>query len=441
MTNKKPKFLFLYFAVAALAFACNWQFLQHPTLASMPHFEFDVASIIAGYHHNPAFLGGWNCWHGNWINEGAPGFRPLSSHLHWLQVWLGLNVGWVYAGWTTFALFVACCWGITGLAWRWTQSLWWAGLAGILCAGQRFLAGDREPGSWPAWFPMSDYLLCTMFLLAALIAFDYWLERQQKTARLERKWLLVVVVCVLASALSKEMGYVAPLMLAALAIFRSGSRKQMFSALIASALMLIGIGLLYLYRGQVIVNGTSYITLDRVWNKVWRNEITNVIQADQWWLLILALIVWSWLWIVWHGRIGQVEVPIARALTFGVLTLAFFFAGAVFFAPVAILQVTEQPLAILARIMGILALPWGAWLVANSRVGLSSWAILSLIYLPNLGRFHTPYFHYHLVVTLFLILHLLIVAQLAIGFLRRRLSQFTLPPKHALFPFRLPRPT
>ena len=424
-----------------MAFACNWQFLQHPTLVSMPHFEFDVASIIAGYRHNSAFLGGWSCWHGNWINEGAPGFRPLSSHLHWLQVWLGFNVGWVYAGWTTFALFVGCCWGITGLAWRWTQNFWWAGLAGILAAGQRFLAGDGEPGSWPAWFPMSDYLLCTMFLLAALIAFDFWLERQQKMGKLEHKWLLLATACVVASALAKEMGYIAPLMLAALAIFRSRSKQQTFNALFISALMLLVIGLLYYYRSQVIINGTSYITPGRVWNKAWRNEITNAIESDRWWLLILALIAWIWLWIMWCGRIGRVEVPIARALTFGVLAVALFLAGAVFFAPVAILQITEQPLYILIKIAGILALPWGSWLVVNSRVGLSSWAILSLIYLPNLGRFHTPYFHYHLVVTLFLILHFVIVAELAVAFLNHRLSQSTPLPTRLRVAFRLLRPT
>ena len=430
----------MYFAVAALAFVCNWQFLQHPTLASMPHFEFDVANIIVGFRHNPAFLGGWSCWHGNWINEGAPGFRPLSSHLHWAQVWLGFNAGWVYAGWTTFALFVACCWGIIGLAWRWTRNFWWAGLAGALSAGQRFLAGDREPGSWPAWFPMSDYLLCTMFLLAALIAFDCWLERQQHTGKPGRKWLLVAVICVVASALSKEMGYIAPLMLAALALFRSESRQQMLRALFVSALLLVGVGLLYLYRGQVVVNGTSYITLDRVWNKIWRNEVTNAAQGDQWWLLLLATMAWAWLWITWRGRVGRIEVPMARALTFGVLALAFFLAGAVFLAPIAILYITEQPLHTLEKIAGILALPWGAWLVVNSRVGLTSWATLALIYLPNLGRFHTPYFHYHLVVTLFLILHGIVVAQLVMEFLRRKLPRFTPPPARLRAAFRLLRP-
>lgn len=135
--------------------------------------------------------------------------RPFSQLLFHMQVWLGLNFGWTATAVTTLLLFAGCLTAAGLLTYRWTQS-WLLACASVLLASRVDFALPLNPlpyRSWIAWFPVSDNLLCLLFMLLCLLAFDAWLRAEN------RRYLLLTWAAFFVAVFSKEAAYVLPPML------------------------------------------------------------------------------------------------------------------------------------------------------------------------------------------------------------------------------------
>ena len=170
----------------------------------------DVASIMAGYRQTPSLWhDSWQWWHGSWIQEGIHVFRPLASYLLWSECWLGLHLGFESVAWLGFALLLALCGACVALAWRLTRSPLSTLLSATLAATTPYhIMGDTVPRYWLAWFPVHHDLLAILAIIGALFWLDVWLETGRK------RHLAATWACFLVGALTKEYGYIFPLLAA-----------------------------------------------------------------------------------------------------------------------------------------------------------------------------------------------------------------------------------
>lgn len=231
--------------IAAIALVVNGQFIwARPDMTTMP----DHGSILAGYNQVHSFSDTLKWWHGAWIHGQFPSLRPLSSYLYWFQCYLGTNYGWVWASWVAFALFVACCLLLSAVAWKITQNYWLSLAAGIGFAGVKYLLpGLNTSMPLMSWYPVADNLASLFFALGAVLAWLQWKESGNR-------WVLVATyglfVC---SALSKEWGYILPLILAAL-IIPTGNVPARRLLLHGASMLCVSV-LLFALRTATITNG------------------------------------------------------------------------------------------------------------------------------------------------------------------------------------------
>ncbi len=167
----------------------------------------DVADIVDGFHQMPHFwsdFGRW--WHGPWIESGVQVFRPISSMMLWWECAIGLSYGFTYIAWWGVFLFAVASGLSVCIAWRITKSWISSGVAATLLPLLRFWNwAGTTPDSWAAWMPVHHDLLMIIGLLAAFLAFDWWLETGDRRA-LIGCWAAFIV-----GTLSKEYVYIFPL--------------------------------------------------------------------------------------------------------------------------------------------------------------------------------------------------------------------------------------
>ena len=200
----RPWLLAIWMLALILLFNTNFDVLK--TTAGQMKAN-DVASIVDGFHQTPHFWSDFGrFWHGPWIQSGVQVFRPLSSMMLWWECFVGLNYGFTFiAWWGVFLMTIACGLSVC-IAWRVTKSWLSAWVAATLLPILRFWNwAGTTPHSWAAWMPVHHDLLMIIGLLAAFLAFDWWLETGDRRA-LIGCWLAFI-----AGALSKEYVYIFPL--------------------------------------------------------------------------------------------------------------------------------------------------------------------------------------------------------------------------------------
>lgn len=270
-------------AVALVAvFVGHWrafQPLQHKAGVD------DVPGIIAGYHATPNFWAGLASWcSGTWINEAAPGaLRPVAASWHYLQA-ATIEAGYPHVVTVaTLILFAAVC-ALAGLlARRWTKSDTAGFVAAVLCAA---LPSNPQfiPNDLFAWWPVDDNILSLIFGLSSLLLFDSWLS----TAR--RRYAVGAIACVVLSALSKEWGYILPMMLLVMAVYheKSATLARLRPVAVAFGVVVA----LVAYRRYILPDSRDMLALN--WWMVnglrpayWQDGILNT--------LMVATGEWKWI--------------------------------------------------------------------------------------------------------------------------------------------------
>lgn len=231
--------------IVAAALWFNNDFLYDPT-PPMGALS-DHVGIMRGYRQTHSFSDTLTWWHGPWIHEHYPSLRPLSSYLMWLDVWVGENVGWMATAWITFFMLCAVCLMVAALAWCLSKSECVALLAGVLAthiAPQVPLLAGVGNGLPNHFYAVQDNYLAIAFTLASMCAFLKWRESDN------RRHLATAWLCALAAFLSKELSYVLPAMLFALAVLpaRVGRKR----AALQSLLMLCLAASIFLFRAAVV---------------------------------------------------------------------------------------------------------------------------------------------------------------------------------------------
>jgi hypothetical protein len=204
--------------IVPLSFALNYQFLFHCRYAEMMTMN-DVSSIMVGYHRVPDFAHALMAyWHAPWIQEGINCFRPISGVQYWVETYVGLHWGFLWDAWIGgYALFAISAWLCAMIAYRLTGSVLLTIFAAVMACGVRFY-NCAQPPLWLAWYPMHQDLLMVVFILGAVLAFDYWLASGFWPA-LAATWCLFVLGC-----LTKEYVYAFPFMAVSLAVYRPAGR-------------------------------------------------------------------------------------------------------------------------------------------------------------------------------------------------------------------------
>lgn len=393
------------------SFAFNWQFLQVHRFSDLPKQEWDVHELIAGYNAHPQFLGGLGFWHGPWLHVNTPNrLRPVASHFHWAQIWMGKHFGWFWVGWTTFAVFAVICVAASLLSFRWTRSTIFATAAGLGVAAVRFF-NYGHPDRWLAWFPIGDFLLSIAFLLLAIWSFDWWLCQPKL------RYLLATWACFLLSSLSKEIGYIFPVMALAMVAFHPWKVVPRKSTFTTTGTLFLGIALLLFYRRVVIPDAFAPLpsAAKIIDHLIHRNIVAWVVQSQNYGLIAFSLLFGFWLILLWFH-------PKVRVFIYGVLGYILFTSFSLFLFPGFSYELTEHPLQIILTTMEILFFPAGLLLILSFRrqPGLMSWALLGAINLPVFEFLHVQLFHYTIAPFLFLPVHLSVVATLATRALEQR---------------------
>ena len=191
------------------------------------------------------------------------------------------------------------CWLVNSflcveLAWRVTRWKIGALVAALLTpALPIFNWRGTTPNYWLAWYPVHHDLLMIGCLLAALLAFDNWLENGV------RKYLLWTWSAFLLGALSKEFLYIFPLMAAALLKPR---RMENLNAVESKrawkqvVLMLAAVVLLYGYRYLVLPDPYNpqplrLVHLIKRPFLYWLFPFYDTVLIEIWWLPGLALLL------------------------------------------------------------------------------------------------------------------------------------------------------
>ncbi len=393
-------------AVVLCAFALNWDFVLCHSLEDLPKREWDVWGLIAGYHQNPQILGGFDCWHGPWMYANTVSqFRPLASHFHWAQIWVGYHLGWFWVGWMTFVPFAAICTGAAMLSFRWTRSPILALLCGIAATGVRFY-NPGHPEKWLAWFPVADFLLATAFLMWALVAFDAWLESSSR-----RSWVWVWALFG-ASALSKELGYIFPALAGAMALFHPRASASLQARCKAVGALLIATIALYLYRYTVLPQpNSSDMNPMRAVRLLARNDLWFTFASQQWAMLAFCVLLAGSIFAFWRfPRKATIYAILSGLALFGITTLPL--------DPGFTLEMVERPWPLLLRALAILMVPFGTALLLANPLGRMGLAVFASIHIPLLGHLHNQLFHYTIAPAFFLPVHLSVLAALMLPLLR-----------------------
>src|SRR2546430_16883823 len=90
--------------ILAGALACDATCFWPSFVALVPTMN-DVPAITQGYRETPDLLrDGLRWWHGPWIREGIQAYRPLTSYLHWIELWIGFHWGFIWVALLGFRL-------------------------------------------------------------------------------------------------------------------------------------------------------------------------------------------------------------------------------------------------------------------------------------------------------------------------------------------------
>lgn len=231
------------------AFVFNRGFLTYDySMESMLKMN-DVGSILTGYHEVPNLLvDGIKWWHGEWIQDGIPAFRPVSSYLYWCESHLGLTYGFWWVSWIGLLLLGANCILSAVLAWQFTGSKVLALGAGILATTVRF-HNPGHPDIWLAWYPVHQDLMMNALMLGAIASFYQWFQTAEK------KWLPMCWVLYVLGILAKEHVYIFPLLAGVIVLlgwYRKSGKVPLKTAFAQVAMMLGFVIALSLYRAAVI---------------------------------------------------------------------------------------------------------------------------------------------------------------------------------------------
>lgn len=191
-------------------------FIHHCSVAEMLTMN-DVPSIVEGYHKVPdighAFV---RYWTAPWIQYSIYCFRPVSGFLYWLETDIGFKHGFIWDAWFGYGLYAVSVWLCSLITYRFTRSPLLTVVGAVFAVGIRLYNGG-QPDMWLAWYPIHQDLLMMVFILAAVVSFDHWLETESKTS-LAITWVAFAVGC-----LTKEYLFAFPFMAATMAMLRPRS--------------------------------------------------------------------------------------------------------------------------------------------------------------------------------------------------------------------------
>lgn len=196
--------------------------------SSIPREEYeltnDVQNINRALDAAPRFRDTLVWWTGSLAHDGIRDYRPLTSYLFWTerQLFGKQYERYILAG---YVIFGALCW---------LQFVFTSRLLNVSGVGDRLLVlggssllvapcfwnADPQPSIWLAWFPGHPVILCGLFMAAALVCFDVWLQRPRA------RWLVATLVAIAGAILTWGVAVVLPVMLAGLA----WQRKELASS-------------------------------------------------------------------------------------------------------------------------------------------------------------------------------------------------------------------
>jgi hypothetical protein len=263
----------------------------------------DVPTIIKGYHQTPhLWPDSLKWWHGPPVQYDVGVLRPLASYLLWIETAVGLRWGFFWTGCIGLLLFIADCWLAVAVAWRFTGSRWCALVAAVLAPSLRFFnyGGQQQPADWIVWYAVHQDLLLIGWLLGALLAFCAWLDTNRKAA------LIATWACFLLGALTKEFGYIFPVMALVLV---HGRRREVATraAWIQVAAMAGVVALLLLYRRAVLpfIYNPPPLTLLQLIRKPWMywfGSFDRYLFVHAYWMVGLGLLVFAYFGAFLHWR-------------------------------------------------------------------------------------------------------------------------------------------
>lgn len=272
----------------------------------------DVPTIIRGYEQTPRlFPDSFKWWHGPWIQYDVGALRPLASYQLWLETDIGIRWGFFYTACIGMLLLIVDGWLCAALAWRFTGSRWCALVGAALGPAVCFFNyNGLQPPDWLAWYAVHHDLLFNAFFLGGLLGWCLWLDAG------ERRALVATWVCFICGALTKEYGYIFPIM-ALLLVFRrtreSGTRK----ALIQLGLMAAIVAFLIIYRRAVIATpyNPNPLTTELILRKplnYWFYPLFRYLWVNVYWIPLLGLLTFGYFGALlhWRQRLGRtLETP------------------------------------------------------------------------------------------------------------------------------------
>lgn len=208
----RRKLLLIGIFIVAAALFFNSDFIATSPVGYDLAYQEDHRNVMAGYEKVHSFADTLPWWTG-FIDESHPSLRPLSSYLFYGQNWLGIHYGYGWAWLSAFALFALNCLLVAVLVYCLTRSVAAALASGVLAARAAAWLPTLTTGDGGisfTWFYLSDNTLLIAFMLPSLIAFLSWRATGQRRS-LVVSWLMFVLAC-----LTKEQGYILPLMASAL---------------------------------------------------------------------------------------------------------------------------------------------------------------------------------------------------------------------------------
>jgi hypothetical protein len=249
---------------------------------------------------------------------------------YWIETYVGLHKGFLWDAWVGgYGLFVVAAWLCAMISYRLTRSVTLTVFAAVLACGVRFY-NACQPDMWLAWYPMHQDLLMMVFILGAVLAFDYWIESGSRPA-LAATWCMFVLGC-----LTKEYLYAFPFMAVSLVLMRPAvSELEKRRHLIQPALFAMFVGLLLRLRKHMYLHPRDphfrkAVILHKPGMFMYSNLAADVITAN-WAPIVFASvligIVCAFVYIQtrkvntgWLGKI-YILIPAAIALIFLLLQI------------------------------------------------------------------------------------------------------------------------